>query len=84
MFKPLKFNRLKKVIDDKEEHIVIEKDKYDPDTRELSKKEEHMVDLEQLEERERILHEEVEKIANLRSQANKGNFDKVEDRRNKQ
>ena len=80
MFKPLKFDRLKKVIDDKEERFVIEVNKYDPDTGE-PRIEEHMIDPTTLEEREQILREEINKISTVKERISKGSLDKVEDKR---
>ena len=80
MFKPLKYNRLKKVVDDKEERFVIEVDKYDPDTGE-PRVEEHMIDPDQLDEREQVLQREIDKIGSLQDCINKKDFYKIEDKR---
>lgn len=76
----MKYDKVKKVIDNREERYVIELTRYDPDTGE-AKMEEHMVDPDLLKEREGVLAKEVDIIKTLRGKIQNGNFDKIEDKR---
>jgi len=80
MFKPLKYNRLKKVIDDKEEKLIVEVDKYNPDTGDPIV-EEHMIDPDKLDTRKQLLQAEIDKINTIQDNITNNVFDKVENNR---
>ena len=80
MFKPLKYDRLKKIINDKEEKFIIETDIYNSQTGEYEVKE-SMIDPDQFSERKQLLQKEIDKISDLLDNINKGDFE-IADKRN--
>ena len=79
MFKPLKYDRLKKIINDKEEKFIIETDIYNSQTGEYEVKG-SMIDPDQFSERKQLLQKEIDNISNLLDNINKGDFE-IEDKR---